>query len=214
MSCDGTTIGWPLAGERILLVGHHQHARLHLRFERQRHVHRHLVAVEVGVERRADQRMQLDRLAFDQHRLKRLNAQPVQRRGTVEQHRMLANHFFEDVPDLGLRCSTMLLGALDGVGVARSSSLRIMNGLNSSSAIFFGRPHWCSFSPARPRSRNGPSSRRACRAGSAGTALLALDHVRQRLERTLVGPGHWPCRVDRCRRARRPPPAACAFRCE
>src|SRR6266508_112213 len=52
---------------------HHQHARLELRFERQRHMHGHLVAVEVGVEGRAHQRMQLDRLALDQHRLERLD---------------------------------------------------------------------------------------------------------------------------------------------
>jgi hypothetical protein len=39
----------------------------------------HLVAVEVGVERRADQRVQLDRLAFDQDRLEGLDAQAVQR---------------------------------------------------------------------------------------------------------------------------------------
>ena len=47
---------------------------------RQRDVHGHLVAVEVGVEGGADQRMQLDRLAFDQHRLERLDAQTMQRR--------------------------------------------------------------------------------------------------------------------------------------
>ena len=45
-----------------------------------------------------------------------------------------------------------------------------MNGLNSSSAMIFGSPHWCSRSSGRPRSPNGRNSRRACRAGSAGTA--------------------------------------------
>ena len=48
----------------------HQHAGFHLRFRRQRNVHRHLVAVEVGVEGGADQRVNLDGLAFHQHRLK------------------------------------------------------------------------------------------------------------------------------------------------
>ena len=43
-------------------------------YDRQRHVHRHLVAVEIGVEGRADQRMNLDGLAFDQHRLEGLDA--------------------------------------------------------------------------------------------------------------------------------------------
>ncbi|MCG3777388.1 MAG: hypothetical protein JW388_0073 [Nitrospira sp.] len=43
---------------------HHQHACLNLRFDRQRHVDRHLVSVEIGVERSANQRMQPNGLAF------------------------------------------------------------------------------------------------------------------------------------------------------
>ena len=43
----------------------------------------HLVAVEVRVERGADERVQLDGAALDQHRLKRLNTQTVQRRRAV-----------------------------------------------------------------------------------------------------------------------------------
>src|SRR3546814_4552803 len=46
------------------------------------------------------QRMQLDRLAFDQGRLERLDAQTMQGRRAIQQHRMLADHLFEDVPDL------------------------------------------------------------------------------------------------------------------
>ena len=56
---------------------HHQHAGFKLCFERQRHMHGHLVTVEVGIERRTNKRMQLDRLAFDQHRLKGLNAKTM-----------------------------------------------------------------------------------------------------------------------------------------
>ena len=41
-------------------------------------MNRHLVTVEVGVEGRADQRVQLDGLALDQHRLERLDAETVQ----------------------------------------------------------------------------------------------------------------------------------------
>jgi hypothetical protein len=43
-------------------------------------VHGHLVAVEVGVERRADERMDLDGLALDEDGLEGLDAEPVQRR--------------------------------------------------------------------------------------------------------------------------------------
>ena len=45
--------------------GHHQRPGFELRLDGQRDVHRHLVAVEVGVEGGADQRVQLDGLAFD-----------------------------------------------------------------------------------------------------------------------------------------------------
>ena len=76
-------------------------------------MHGHLVAVEVGVERGADQRMDADGFAFDERRLERLNAQAVQRGRAVEQHGMLANHFFEDVPDDRFLLLDHLLGLLD-----------------------------------------------------------------------------------------------------
>jgi len=44
----------------------------------------HLVAVEVGVERMTDERVHLDRLAFDEHRLESLDAQAVERRRAVQ----------------------------------------------------------------------------------------------------------------------------------
>ena len=91
----------PVRGRQDVVAREHQHRRLDLRFGRQRDVDRHLVAVEVGVERRADERMDADRLAFDQHRLERLDAEPMERRRAVQQHRMLADHFFEHVPHFG-----------------------------------------------------------------------------------------------------------------
>ncbi len=94
----------------------------------------HLVAVEVGVERRANERMQLNRLTFDQHRLESLNAESVKRRRAVQHHRMFADHFFQNVPHHGRL-------VLNLVATPITSSLLKMNGLNSSSAISFGRPH-------------------------------------------------------------------------
>ncbi len=91
---------------------HHQHARFELRFQRQRDVHGHLVAVEVGVERGADQRVKLDRLALDQHRLERLDAQAMERRRAVEQNRMLADNLVEDIPDLRLLLLTSFFACL------------------------------------------------------------------------------------------------------
>ena len=88
-------------------------ARLGLRLGRERQVDGHLVAVEVGVERVADERMHLDRLALDEHRLERLDAQAVQRRCAVQQHRVLGDHLLEDVPDLGRHRVDVLLRRLD-----------------------------------------------------------------------------------------------------
>ena len=88
---------------------HHEDARFQLRLERQRHVHGHLVAVEVGVEGRADQRMQLDRLALDELGLKGLDAKAMQRRGAVQHHRMLADNLIEDVQTSGFSFSTSFL---------------------------------------------------------------------------------------------------------
>ena len=70
MSCDGVVIGLPLDGEKCY-SSEHQHARFHLSFHGERHVHGHLVAVEVCVisGRRADD---ADCFAFDQRGLKSL----------------------------------------------------------------------------------------------------------------------------------------------
>ena len=59
----------------------------------------HLVTVKVCVKSSTDERVQLDRLALDQDRVKRLNAKPVQGWSTIEHNRMLANDVFEEIPD-------------------------------------------------------------------------------------------------------------------
>ncbi len=78
----------------------------------------HLITVEVGVVGRADQRVELNRLALDQHRLKGLNAEAVQRGRPVQQHGMLADDLVQDVPHLGPLLLHHLLGALDRGDIA------------------------------------------------------------------------------------------------
>ncbi len=97
---------------------HHEHAGFHLRLDRKRHVDGHLVTVEVGVERRANERVKLNGLAFDEHRLERLNAETVERRRAVQKNRVLADDFLENVEDLGALLLHHLLRRLDGVDVA------------------------------------------------------------------------------------------------
>ena len=82
------------------------------------------------------------RAAFHQHRLESLNAQTVQRRRTVQQHRVLLDDFFQNVPDLGTALFHHTLGVLAMVRLLQASpDASITKGLNSSSAISFGRPH-------------------------------------------------------------------------
>ena len=106
-------IGSPSAGLSRLLRRKHQLARFLDGFLRKRHMHSHLVAVEVGVEGGGHQRVKLDGAAFDQDRLKSLDAQAVQGRGTVEQNRAFLDHLFEHFPDLGAVALDEALGAFD-----------------------------------------------------------------------------------------------------
>ncbi len=63
-----------------------------------------------------------------------------------------------------------------------------MNGLNSSSAMIFGSPHWCSFryGPATITERPGVVDALAEQV-LAEAALLALEHVREALQRPVAG---------------------------
>ena len=93
--------------------GEHQHARLGLRLRGERKVHGHLVTVEVGVERRADERVDLDRLALDEHGLEGLDAEAVKRWSTVQEDRVLLDDLFEHVPHLRAGALDHALGRLD-----------------------------------------------------------------------------------------------------
>jgi hypothetical protein len=87
-------------------------------------VHRHLVTVEVGIERGADQRVQLDGFALDQYRLECLDAEAMQRRRTVQENRVLADDFLENIPDLGTFTLHQPLRGLDGRCLATQLQLR------------------------------------------------------------------------------------------
>jgi hypothetical protein len=72
-------------------------------------VHGHLVAVEVGVVGGADERVDADGLALDEHRLEGLDGEAVEGGGAVEQHRVALGDLLEDVPHLGVRRSIIFL---------------------------------------------------------------------------------------------------------
>ena len=65
-------------------------------------MNRHLIAIEIRIERGADQGMNLDRFSFDQDGLEGLNAEPVQRRRSIEKNRMILDHLLKNVPYDGI----------------------------------------------------------------------------------------------------------------
>ena len=69
----GNDGGIAVSREKHVVTREHQATRLELRFQRKRNVHGHLVAVEVGVKGRANERVQLDGFTFDELGLKGLN---------------------------------------------------------------------------------------------------------------------------------------------
>ena len=151
---------------------------------------RHLVTVEVGVEGRADQRVQLDRLALDQHRLERLDAQAVERRRAVEQHRMFADHLVEDVPDFLAFLFDPLLGLLEGHRQTLGVEPGVDERLEQLERHLLGQA-----ALVQLEFRPGDDHRTARIVDAlaeqvlAEAALLALEHVGERLQRTLVGAG-------------------------
>ena len=177
-------------GMQDVVGRHHQDARFELRFQRQRNVHGHLVAVEVGVEGGADQRVKLDRLALDQHGLERLDTEAMQRRGAVEQHRMLADHLVQDVPDLGPFLLDQLLGLLHRGGQALGVEPRIDERLEQLERHLLRQ---AALMQAQLRTDHDHRTAGIVDALAeqvlAEAALLALQHVGERLQRTLVGAG-------------------------
>ncbi len=81
-------------------------------------MHRHLVTVEVGVEGRTDQRMELDGPTFDQDRFKGLDTQAVKCRRPVEQDRMVLDDLVQHVPDDVAASFHLPAGRLDVLGIA------------------------------------------------------------------------------------------------
>ena len=76
----------------------HKELCLHNGCISKRKVNRHLVTVEVGVERSTSERMQLDSLTLNHLRLECLNTESVKCRRTVQKHRMALHHILEDFP--------------------------------------------------------------------------------------------------------------------
>ena len=93
-NCHSAAIG----GLQQVIWRQQKETALRLGFYGQGKMHSHLVTVEVGIESRTYQRMQLNGLALHQCRLKGLNAKTVQGGGAVQHNRMLTDDFFQNIP--------------------------------------------------------------------------------------------------------------------
>ena len=200
------TVGQVVEAEDHLLRGHrdrppvrrrqdvvgrqHQDARLGLRLHRQGEVDGHLVAVEVGVERRADERVDLDGLALDQHGLEGLDAEAVQGRGAVEQHRVLPDDLLQHVPDLGHHRVDQLLGRLDVLDLlaldqaAHDERLEELEGHQLRQAALVQAQLGAGHDDRAARIVDALAEQVLTEA-----ALLALEHVGERLQRPVARAG-------------------------
>src|SRR6185437_2805601 len=79
---------------------------------------RHLIAVEVGVERGTHQWMQLNCLTFYQYWLECLDAQPMQGRSPIQHYWMLPNNILQNIPYDRTLIFHLPLGCLYGAGNA------------------------------------------------------------------------------------------------
>ena len=151
----------------------------------------HLISVEVGVERRTHERMKLNGLTFDEDRLERLNTKTVQGRSTVQHDGMFLDDFFKDVPHLGPTTFNHALGRLD-----------VLRQLLIDEAFHHERLEQLKGHQLRQTALVQLEGRANDDDGTAGivnaltkkvlaeAALLAFEHVRQRLEGTVARPGH------------------------
>ena len=150
----------------------------------------HLVAVEVRVVCGADERVNADGLALDELRLEGLDRQAVQGRRAVQQDRVTFGDFLKDVPDLRRLLLDHLLRAAHGVDVAEFLEPADDERLEQHERHFLGQTALVQLE-FRPDDDD-----RAARVIDAlaeqvlaETSAFALEHVGQRLERTVARPG-------------------------
>src|SRR5882724_8005886 len=133
--------------------------------------------------------MDADRLALHQHRLERLNAQPVQRGRAVQEHRVILDDFFQNLIHLRRLLFDDLLRPLDRLGDPLLHQLVDDEGLEQLDRHRLGEP-----ALVQPQLRAHHDHRPARIVHALAEqvltepALLALEHVGQRLQGPLAAP--------------------------
>ena len=182
--------GLAVRGLQQVAGGQHQHLGLALGLGGQRQMDSHLVAVKVSVEGGADQRVQLDGATLDQNRLERLNAQTVQRRRTVQQDGVALDDGLERIPDLGAGTLDHLAGGLDVVGLLLLDQVLHDEGLEQLEGHLLGQAALIHLQLGADND-NGTAGvvNTLAQQVLAETTLLALEHIGQGLQRTVVRTG-------------------------
>ena len=166
----------------------HKSGGFDLGFRRQRNVNSHLVAVEIGVERGTDQRMNLDGLAFHQYRLERLDAQAVQCGSAVEENRVVLDDFFQDVPYHRVLLLDQFLRLLDRRTVAALLEAVIDERLEELQRHLLRQTALVQLQLRSDHDHRAPGIVHAlAQQVLAEPSLFALQRIGQRLQRTVVG---------------------------
>ena len=181
-----------LAGSRgENIVGRqHELPGFHLRFHGQRHVHSHLVAVEVRVVRITDERVQTDGGAFNQNRFKSLDGEAVQGGRAVEHDRVALGHFFQNIPHFRRLAVNELLGGAHRVHVTQLFQTVDDEGFKQNERHLLGKTALVEFQ-FRADDDNGAAGVVHALAEQvlAETASLALQHVGEGFEGAVAGAG-------------------------
>ena len=153
-------------------------------------MHSHLVTVEVGVERGADERVNLDGLALNQLWLEGLDTQTVQGWCAVQQHRVLGDDLFEDIPHHRTLTLDHPLGALDVLRVRKVDQTLHDERLEELKRHLLRQT---ALVQLQLRTDHDDGTAGVVDALSeqvlTEATLLALEHVRQRLERPVARTG-------------------------
>src|SRR5579863_3656146 len=131
--------------------------------------------------------MNFDGFALYQHRLKCLNAKAVQRRSTVQQHRMIFDDLFQDVPNDGLLLLHHFFGLLDGGDVAGLFEPVINEGLEQLERHLLGQAALVQLEfGANHDDRAAGVIYALAEQVLAEASLLAFERVGKRFQRTVV----------------------------